>query len=364
MATWIPAWTPLSPSVWLCRPSQVLPFPLGEPGCTLHALGRHAIFHGARALGLSDRDEILAPAYHAGSDIEALRVLGARFRFYDATDSLAPDPDELESLLGPDTRALFLIHHLGFPQDAVRWRRWCDERNLLLIEDAAQSWLATWDGAPLGSYGDMALVCMYKMLPLADGAALITRAPLQQPSPTPAPFGLAGVGHSHGSWLGHRIGSVGAARSLLRQRSNDFDPASYVQLGDPDLAPTRLSLALLRRLAASSEDVRERRRANYEFLLSRLAEFVPPPFDRLPRGACPWMLPVTSPAKHDLLAHLRRRRIGAMDFWSARHPALTGDSHPNALARGNTTVAIGVHQELRSDDLGRIVAAVSEFFRA
>ncbi|MGH2982051.1 MAG: DegT/DnrJ/EryC1/StrS family aminotransferase, partial [Solirubrobacterales bacterium] len=94
---------------------------------------------------------MLVPAYHHGSDVGALVEAGLRCRFYDAGERLEPDPAELEGLLGGRTRALYLIHHLGFAQDAPRWRRWCDERGLLLIEDAAMAWPAELDGRPLGS---------------------------------------------------------------------------------------------------------------------------------------------------------------------------------------------------------------------
>jgi hypothetical protein len=54
-------------------------------------------------------------------------------------------------LLGPRARALNLIHSLGFPQDAARWRRFCDDRGLLLFEDATRGWLSSDCGRPLGS---------------------------------------------------------------------------------------------------------------------------------------------------------------------------------------------------------------------
>jgi dTDP-4-amino-4,6-dideoxygalactose transaminase len=124
---------------------------------------RHGLWHGLRALGLGDDDEVLVPAYHHGSEIEALVRAGLTCRFYEASEGLAPDERELEALLGPRTRALHLIHYLGFPQEATRWRAWCEERGLFLIEDAAQAWLGSLEGRPLGSFGDIAIFCLYKL---------------------------------------------------------------------------------------------------------------------------------------------------------------------------------------------------------
>ena len=188
--TRLSVWPPLPPSVHLRRRRE-LPFPLREEGCRLFALGRHALWHGVRALGLEPRDEILVPAYHHGSEVEALTRAGLACRFYGGSDGLQPDESELEALIGPRTRALFLIHYLGFPQELARWRRWCDERDLLLIEDAAQAWLAHCDGVPVGSVGDLAIFCLYKTYGVPDGAALVSRRPPAQPSRR-ASLGVAG----------------------------------------------------------------------------------------------------------------------------------------------------------------------------
>ena len=165
------------------RPLRRLPFPLEEPTCRVVAWARHGVWHGVRALGLQAGDAVLVPAWHHGSEVEALRQAGLDCRFYDSGPSLEPDPAEIDALVDSDVRALYLTHSLGFPRDARRWRAWCDARGLLLIEDAAQAWLATRDGHPAGSLGDLAVFCLYKTFGLAEGAALVSASP-------PAPVGL------------------------------------------------------------------------------------------------------------------------------------------------------------------------------
>ena len=55
------AWPPLPPRAHLRRPSEgPPPFPLADPGYRLFARARHAIYHGARALGLGDRGTLAA----------------------------------------------------------------------------------------------------------------------------------------------------------------------------------------------------------------------------------------------------------------------------------------------------------------
>ncbi|MGH9197313.1 MAG: DegT/DnrJ/EryC1/StrS family aminotransferase, partial [Acidimicrobiia bacterium] len=157
-------WPSLPLDVYLRSGSDHQPFPLGRRDCRLYARARHGLWSACMAMGLQADDEVMAPAYHHGSEIEAMLKARLRIRFFDPTDTLEPDPDELDRVLRPRVRVLYLIHYLGFPQDMVRWRSWCDERGLLLFEDAAQAWLATRDGIPVGSLGDLAIYCMYKTI--------------------------------------------------------------------------------------------------------------------------------------------------------------------------------------------------------
>ena len=85
--------------------------------------GRHAIWHAIRALKLPAYAAVLVPAYHCGTEIEALVRAGVNCRFYAGSELLEPDEQELEALLDESVVALYLIHYLGFPQDVRRWRR-------------------------------------------------------------------------------------------------------------------------------------------------------------------------------------------------------------------------------------------------
>jgi hypothetical protein len=120
----------------------------------------------------------LVPAYHRNSEVEALARAGIVCSSYKGGPPLEPNEKELESLLSPRVRALYLIHYLRSPQYAARWRAWCDEHDLLLIEGAAQALLSSRHGPPpVGSYGDLSTFCIYKTFGLPDGAAVISFSP-------------------------------------------------------------------------------------------------------------------------------------------------------------------------------------------
>jgi hypothetical protein len=110
---YLSVWAPPRFRMLVGQPAPSLPFPLEEPGCRLHEWGRYSLWHGIPAIGLQAGDEVLTPAYHHGCEVETLVTRGLVPRFYEATADLEPDPDELETLIGPRTRALYLIHPLG-----------------------------------------------------------------------------------------------------------------------------------------------------------------------------------------------------------------------------------------------------------
>jgi dTDP-4-amino-4,6-dideoxygalactose transaminase/CelD/BcsL family acetyltransferase involved in cellulose biosynthesis len=345
-------WAPLPPTPYGRRPAAELPYPLGEPGARLFRLGRDGLLHGVRALGLVPGDEVLVPAWHHGSEVEALLGAGLVPRFYDATAALAPDPAELERLRGPATRALHLTHYLGFPQDAPRWRRWCDDRGLLLFEDAAQAWLATVDSRPAGSFGDLSIVCLYKTVGVPDGAALVLRDRPADGRESTAGAALAALARRHAAWVAARSAPVGALAAALA-RDGDYRSEQDFAVGEP-AGPSAASRFLLRRLAL---DVAPRRRAHYRLLLDELGDLVPSPFGALPEGASPFAFPVAVDDKRGLIERLAQSGVEGVDFWSVAHRALPAAEFPGAAGRRAGTVLLPVHQELRPPDVERIARA-------
>jgi dTDP-4-amino-4,6-dideoxygalactose transaminase len=346
-------WPPLPPSAHLRRPADRLPFPLEEPTGRLYARARHGLWHGLHALGLTRGDEVLVPAYHHGSEIEPYLRAGVTCRLYDCTDSLGPDPAALARLVGPCTRALHLTHVLGLPQDPQPWRRWCDERGLLLVEDAAQAWLGEVDGRPLGSTGDLALFCLYKTLGLPDGAAAIWRGG-HLPQSSRRRTGLKSLAARHALWLAGR--SPAAARLPRLPAGTSYAADGEDGVGDPLAAPSRATAWTLRRLPTAG--VAARRRAHYSRLAALLGERVPAGMRDPAPGASPFALPVEVDDNLAAVARLRDARIHALAFWRIPHPEVDVAGFPIAAHWRRRLVALPVHQELDEGDLARLASAL------
>ena len=344
-------WPPLPLDVYR-RPANPLPFPLGERSSRLYRFGRQALWHGVRALGLGSGDAILVPAYHHGSEVEALIRAGLECTFYEGSEGLEPDEDELETLLADRTRALLLIHYAGFPQDAARWRRWCDDRGLLLIEDAAQAWLASRDDRPVGTLGELSIFCLYKTFGLPDGAAGVgaTGAP---GAGRRGRIGARGLARVHAAWLMARFAPFAQLSGAFE---HPYVPEEDFALGDPETSPSKATIRLLPRVTDSG--AAQARCENYSKLLTELGQFVPPPFTSVPGGASPFLFPIRTLDKRGLLEGLRRRGIVGLDSWSAAHPSLPPGRFPRAASLRSSIVGLPVHQELRAGDLDRIATAV------
>ncbi len=344
-------WPPLSPAVWGRRSRTTRPYPLADPSCRLFARARHALSTGLAALGVGPGDRVLLPAWHHGSEVESVRATGATWTFYEPGHGLGPDQAALDRLLGPDVRALHLTHHLGFPQDSATWRRWCDSRGLLLIEDAAQAWLATRDGVPVGSWGDLSVWCLYKTFGLPDGAALLTRDPVQAPS-VRSGTGVVPLARRHAAWLAQR---VPVARREARAAA--YDPIRDFETGTPS-GPSRATQWLLPRVA--SADASAVRRRNFQAYLDAVGHLVPAPFDVLPEGAAPFAFPVAVLDKASALGALRTEGISALNFWAVPHPSLPVALFPRAAWLRRHLLALPVHQELTPRTLRRLVAAARQ----
>ena len=331
------------------RPRKNLPFPLDDYRCRLFRRARHGLWHAIRAYGFQPGDEVLVPEYHHGSEIEALLAAGLSPRFYRCDDRLAPDIADLERLRGERARVLFLIHYLGFPQDAPRWRQWASDHDLTLVEDAAQAWLSERDGRPTGSVGDIAIFCLYKTLGLSDGGAVVSSLPLGAPTAVQG-RGLGGLA----TGLKRRVRQRWDLWGVLGRSSYvRFDPAhDPFEVGNPESVPSRVTSFVIRRQADLG--IAARRRANYCILLDQLRELVPTPFSELPDGASPLQFPIQVDEKSTVLERLAAAGVEGADMWPRAHPAALASQSEQARVLRTTLVGLPVHHLLGESELGRI----------
>jgi CDP-6-deoxy-D-xylo-4-hexulose-3-dehydrase len=89
------------------------------------------------------------------------------------------DVTQLEAALSDKTCAVMLAHTLGNPFNLEAVTAFCKEHNLWLIEDCCDAVGATYNGQPVGRFGDVATVSFYPAhhITMGEGGAVLTDKP-------------------------------------------------------------------------------------------------------------------------------------------------------------------------------------------
>jgi perosamine synthetase len=337
-------------------------FPFTVPHRLPFYRARNAIYHLFRALvetnpGLT----VLAPDYNSGNEILAMRAAGASLHYCPVRSDMTLAPDDVERacrLHNPDL--LYLIHYAGWPQPMSELVDLCRRRGMLLVEDCALSLLSETEGRPLGSFGDWSVFCLYKTLPLPNGALLIQNGPrlesLERLRLREA--GSASVLGRTAELLVQRIrgraNGVGAALQLVKRGVGraagalDVRRANVGDIGfnrdEVDLAMSAMSQRLLARFDYGA--IRRRRVANYRRLAERLGPAATPVFSAIPDGTCPLFFPVLVHDKHGTAERLRARGVDALEFWNDSSEPGGHEMGPDALFLRRHVLELPIHQDL------------------
>lgn len=142
-----------------------------EQGCqtllqTDHALGvangTEALTIALKALNLAQGDEVITTPFTFFATAENLPHLGLVCRFADVDmDTMNISAKSVEALITPKTKAIIVVHIFGNPVNMDEILTLAKKHNIAVIEDAAQSFGATYNGQPTGGIGDIGTFSFY-----------------------------------------------------------------------------------------------------------------------------------------------------------------------------------------------------------
>lgn len=150
---------------------------IGAKYCLTFNSGTSALHAALIAYGIGKGDEVIVPSFTFIATANAPLFVGAKPVFADIEEStLGMCPDSALEQITPKTKAIIPIHYGGCPCLIRELREIADDCSLLLIEDAAEAFGASIDGAMVGTYGDSAMVsfCQNKVITTGEGGALVT----------------------------------------------------------------------------------------------------------------------------------------------------------------------------------------------
>ncbi len=117
--------------------------------------GTDALVLALRALGIGAGDEVITSSFSFFATAEAISAVGATPVFVDVDpDTYLIDPEAIEAAITPSTRALMPVHLFGRPVDMDAITALARTHGLKVIEDCAQATGASWNGRPVGGWGD------------------------------------------------------------------------------------------------------------------------------------------------------------------------------------------------------------------
>ncbi|NLX49328.1 MAG: DegT/DnrJ/EryC1/StrS family aminotransferase [Methanospirillum sp.] len=301
----------------------------------------HAALLGA---GIGPGDEVIVPSFTFIATATAVSMCGAVPVFADVRpDLFTIDPDTLPDQVGPATRAVIGVHLFGQPFDVGPAADLCEERNLALIEDAAQAHGATWRGRRVGSLGTAGCFSFYptKNMTTGEGGMVTT--------------------------------DDDALAGRLRRLVNHGQAEKYLHTSlGYNYRMTDIGGAIGRVQLRRLEEFNRRRQENAASLSARLdAPGIVPPAVGEGRGHVYHQYVVTvgdgCPLARDALAeHLRGQGVGCAVHYPIpvheqplyRDTAAPG-ACPTAADLARRVLSLPVHPALGPDDLDRIVEVVN-----
>jgi dTDP-4-amino-4,6-dideoxygalactose transaminase len=303
-------------------------------------------------------DEIIMPSFTFVSGANAFVLHGAVPVFVDidaATQNL--DPESAAQAITPRTRAIVPTHYAGIGADMPRFRKLAAKHQLRLIEDAAQGFLATLDGKPLGTLGDIGALSFHdtKNVSSGEGGALVLS--------DPALLRRAEI-----------VWEKGTNRAEFHRGA--VDKYTWVDVGASYL-PSEITAAFLLAQLEQRERITQARReiwASYHERLAGVGRSGGVSLPHVPSGAFHnghlyYLILESKAARDRLLQHLNQRGIGAVFHYVPLHSSPGGRRYarvvgemPSTDRAGNCLVRLPLWAGMTEEHVDRVVRGVQEFF--
>jgi len=138
--------------------------------------GTSALTVALVSAGIGAGDEVIMPTFTFVASFESILAIGAIPILVDVDDTLTLNPDAVEKAITTRTKVVMPVHMCGSMADLKALKSICDTHGLLLLEDACQAIGGTFEGKPLGSYGDLGCFSFdyVKTITCGEGGAVIT----------------------------------------------------------------------------------------------------------------------------------------------------------------------------------------------
>jgi dTDP-4-amino-4,6-dideoxygalactose transaminase len=306
--------------------------------------GMDAIEIALRALDIGPSDEVITTPMTAFATVLAILRAGATPVLADIEqDTALLSIKSVQRCISPKTKAVVLVHLHGEVRDMDSWVKFCEEQNIVLVEDCAQAHLATWQGKVAGSFGQAGAYSFYptkNLGALGDGGMLVTNdEAIAQKSSRLRNYGQSVRYYHPELGMNSRLDEIHAA--MLAERLKWL----------PEFTERRREIAAAYRSGISNPLVK---------ILSAPQEHSSHAYH---------LFVVTSESRDKFQAHLLSCGVQALIHYPipVHHqlPCINLARDPQGLENSerhaNTCISLPCHPQMTGNEVGKVIAAVNSF---
>ena len=138
--------------------------------------GSSALDMAAFLCGIKPGDEVILPSYTFSSTANSFVLAGAKLVFVDIRpDTMNIDESKIEQAITSKTKVICPVHYAGVACEMAKIMQIAKKYNLLVVEDAAQAVMSSYDGRACGTIGDFGCFSFHetKNYSMGEGGAIL-----------------------------------------------------------------------------------------------------------------------------------------------------------------------------------------------
>jgi dTDP-4-amino-4,6-dideoxygalactose transaminase len=136
----------------------------------LYWKGRVALYALLKAMGISNKDEVVIPGFTCVVVPNAIKYLEARPVYIDIEPrTLNPSLESYKSAVTSKTKVIIVQNTFGLATDVDEISHWAQEKNIFTIEDCAHGFGGTYNDKPNGTFCDAAYFSTQWNKPFSTG---------------------------------------------------------------------------------------------------------------------------------------------------------------------------------------------------
>lgn len=328
----------------------------GIQKCLLTSSATDALEMIALLLEIKPGDEIIMPSYTFVSTANAFVLRGAHIVFADSSiEDPNIDPDLIESLITPKTKAIVVVHYAGSCCDMDKVLNIAKKHNLFVVEDAAQAINSFYKNKPMGSIGHLSCFSFHetKNISSGEGGALL-------------------INDERFIKRAEVIWEKGTNRAAFYR--GEIDKYTWVDVGSSYL-PSEITAALLWAQLEKFDEILTKRLELWNLYYLKLRALLPKiglpilSADVTHNGHIFYLLTESEEERDDLLTYLNHHGVNAIFHYLALHSSpfgrgISSGAHwlPNAERYSKRLVRLPLYHELSFENIEIISKQIIQYF--